>query len=151
MFGGCQTGLAILNQAKPKRITIALTTDGGCVYEAFGIYDLIRSNPIPVDVHAVGYCMSAGPVILQAGTKRTATENTQFMIHLGQESVSGEVATVRAAQKHLMSMGRRMQAILGARVDIDRNALAELIEETTYMSEDEAQSYGLIDEVTQWP
>lgn len=137
MFARCQNGLAILNQMQPKRITIELTTDGGDVYEAFGMYDLIKNNKFPVDVHAVGYCMSAGPIILQAGKYRTATATTQFMTHAGSESVAGDAASARAAHKHHEAMGKKMAEIIGYEIEL-----------TEYFDAKTAKSLGLIDEVT---
>lgn len=151
MTNRCQNGLAILNQMQPKKITIVLTTDGGCVYEAFTMHDMIKNNKYPVDIHAQGYCMSAGPVILQAGKKRTATPNTQFMLHAGQEAVAGEVGTVRIVQEHLKDMGSRMTKILSHRATRTDRQMQEIIERTTYMSAEDAHDVGLIDEVTEWP
>ena len=147
MTARCQHGLAILNQMRPKKITIVLTTDGGCVYEAFAMHDMIKSNKHPVDIHALGYCMSAGPVILQAGRKRTAAPNTQLMIHAGSESISGEVSTVRKAREHLEAMGERMFSILAARANVLSNEIQVYLDQTTYFSADEAETVGLIDEV----
>ncbi len=150
MFKRCQNGLAVINQMKPKDITIVLSTDGGCVYEALGIHDMIKGNPFPVNIHVTGYCMSAGPIILQAGKKRTASENTQLMLHLGQESVSGEVGTVRKVQEHMKSMSRTMINILTSRagksIEVER-----AVNETEYFSAHDAEELGLIDEVTEWP
>lgn len=147
MTSRCQIGLAILNQMKPKHITIVLSTDGGCVYEAFAMYDIIKSNPYPVDIHCVGYVMSAGPVILQAARRRTAAPNTQLMLHLGQETISGEVGTVRKAREHLESMGERMFEILAERATVLSGEIQQYIDETTYFTAAEACTVGLIDEV----
>jgi ATP-dependent Clp protease, protease subunit len=146
MFKRCQNGLAVLNQMKPKDITVVLTTDGGCVYEAFGIHDLIKGNAFPVNIHTTGYCMSAGPIILQAGKKRSASENTQFMVHLGQEMISGEVSTVRKVQEHMKLMSIRMINILTKRAD-QRTEVESAVEVTRYFNSWDAEEMGLIDEV----
>ena len=62
---------------------IHLTTYGGDVYAALGVYDIIKNltGDYTVNIICSGYVMSAGIPIILAGTNRCAYENTTFMIH----------------------------------------------------------------------
>lgn len=64
---------------------VLLMTCGGDLNAAFAAYDrlrlLQREHDISIEMVGVGYCLSAGVVLLQAGAKRYATPHTIFMLH----------------------------------------------------------------------
>lgn len=66
-------------------VRILLQTCGGDLNAAFAGYDsmrlLQRERDISIEMVGVGYCLSAGVVLLQAGEKRYATPHTIFMLH----------------------------------------------------------------------
>lgn len=62
-------------------INLFLSTEGGLTYDAFGLYDVLRSLASPVHIYCIGKVMSAGTVILQAADLRIAYNNTRFMVH----------------------------------------------------------------------
>lgn len=62
-------------------IILYINTFGGCVYNAFSLYDTLRSVEAPIVTIATGRCMSAGLLLLQAGDIRLATPNTRFLYH----------------------------------------------------------------------
>lgn len=67
-------------------ITITISTMGGDIMEMFAIYDAIRkvkSTGIEVETLGLGKVMSAGLLLLAAGSKgrRRAGKNTRFMFH----------------------------------------------------------------------
>lgn len=72
-----------LNTTKHKRILMHFSTLGGDDEQAFGIYDLIKNNPKPVDILVSGPCNSSGTLILQAASKRMAYANSTFLLHYG--------------------------------------------------------------------
>lgn len=69
--------------SKEKPITIHIYTDGGCEYAMFAIYDAIKQCSCDIETVAMGNVMSAGPLLVAAGTKgkRCALPNSWFMIH----------------------------------------------------------------------
>ena len=67
-------------------ITFILNSYGGDVYQALGLYDFIKGLQSEVHIKAIGACMSAATLILQAGDKRLITANTTFMMHIGSDS-----------------------------------------------------------------
>lgn len=66
-------------------IRVLLKTCGGDLNAAFAGYDhlrlLQRERDISIEMVGMGYCLSAGVVLLQAGAKRYATPHTLFMLH----------------------------------------------------------------------
>jgi ATP-dependent Clp protease protease subunit len=149
MYQRATTGLAVLNQmARCERLTICLNTLGGDVYQALAIYDLIRSNQIPVDVLIVGSCLSAGVIILQGGQRRAATPSSFLMIHDGTEEVAGEVKTVRRTIKHLDHVNEIIQNIICERVNASSDEVSRWHNRDRYFGAKEALRLGLIDWIT---
>lgn len=69
-----------------REIRLFLTTYGGELSAAFSFYDRLRllKRQFPIlsfEVVATGYCLSAGTLVLQAGTSRIAYPHTVFMLH----------------------------------------------------------------------
>ena len=120
--------------------TIVLNTIGGDFYQALGIYDSIKYSELDIKIVCNSCVMSAGMIILQAGTERVSHEHTQFMIHYGEDSnVSSDSA------KHNAKMFELMKDIIGERVKVKRRTLNAWFKSDTFFSAREAKSKGLID------
>lgn len=85
---------------KSKPIILEIDCYGGDVYHALGLYDFIRSLESEIHIHALGACMSAATLVLQAGDKRLISENCTFMMHVGSEDQSDHALNVRRWVKH---------------------------------------------------
>lgn len=70
-------------EAVADNLVVVLTTPGGNALEALAIHDYLcmLKASYRVDTVAMGYCLSAGMIILQAGDMRWATTNTYLMTH----------------------------------------------------------------------
>ena len=82
-----------LNSIDPKeKMEIFVGTGGGCEYMMFGLYDAINSVECPVHTVAIGQVMSAGPLLVAAGSKghRYAMPYCQFMVHESWEEWGNE-------------------------------------------------------------
>lgn len=79
---------------------LIISTEGGLVSEMFGIYDVMRrvqAEGTDIQTFGVGKVMSAGVLLLAAGTKghRLIGKSTQVMMH---EVSSGHFGSVREIQ-----------------------------------------------------
>ena len=83
-----------------KQITIKLNTMGGEEGAMWGIYDEMKACRCPIKVIASGSCMSAGTIIIQAGTKRVLRPNCTYMIHDGSDGYGGEKKSFENWGKH---------------------------------------------------
>lgn len=72
-----------------KMVTMIINTSGGNEYDAWAIYDTIKSLKISVKTVAQGSCMSAGTLIFLAGKTRLIAPNCVFMVHDGTEYSEG--------------------------------------------------------------
>lgn len=130
-------GLSELNDA--DYITFVLNTEGGDLYQALAIYDLIKLSSIPNKILCCGPVMSAGAVILCASEMRVATKNTQFMVHYGEEENDSPMSV-----RHNKQLYNLMKNIIGERVNISQRKLTAWFNKDTYLTTKEALECGLI-------
>ncbi len=71
-----------LDRSSNDPIYLWLFTPGGSASGAMAIYDTINMISAPVTTIAVGQCMSAGLLLLQAGKTRLAFPSCMFMYHM---------------------------------------------------------------------
>lgn len=62
-------------------IMLFINSNGGNVYDAFALGDVIRKSKTPVHTIALGWCMSAGLLIYLFGHKRYMGECATLMYH----------------------------------------------------------------------
>lgn len=136
------TLMARAQETKGYSPTIVLNTPGGDFYQALGIYDTIRYSEMEVKIVCSSCVMSAGMIILQAAHTRVSYENTQFMIHYGED---GNVSPDSA--KHNAKMFELMKTIIGHRVNVKPRTLNSWFKSDTYFTAREAISKGLIDRI----
>lgn len=135
----------------PLPIKFYISTWGGDVHGMFAIYDLMRSMLTDCEIETIGLgkVMSAGVLILAAGTKgkRKIGKNARVMLHGLQaahhgslSSLENEVAETRWIQEHMVTAlaaetnltRRRLQKILDKKVDV-------------YIGAEEAVELGIAD------
>lgn len=110
-----------LEEEKKKPLWIVLCSVGGSILYGFGIHDCIRmvaNCGREVNILAVGFVASMASVVLQAGTRRLALPNTQFLIHQASESVFSfkeEVNQLKERAQELERLNRRTMGIIAER------------------------------------
>lgn len=81
--------LVILERKGKSPITLYINTEGGCLWNALGMCDIIESTPLEVVAVGVGRIWSAGSIIMQAADHRIMTPNSTMLLHGGEISISG--------------------------------------------------------------
>jgi len=140
----------LMLQDKKKPIEILLNSGGGEVIQGLAIYDaIIAANKItPVNITAMGACMSMGAIILQSGRVRRAYPNTEFLLHEVSYGEFGRHSEHKDRAKQVARMQGRLDSILISRSKLTQDSLRELIERKDYhITASEALEHGLIDEI----
>jgi ATP-dependent Clp endopeptidase proteolytic subunit ClpP len=130
-----------------------LSTNGGNASDMFAIYDVMRQirKDCPIHTIGLGKVMSAGVLLLAAGTKgqRKIGKNCRVMIHsvlAGSEgplhNLESELSEIRYTQE------RYIQALIDE-TKITQKIMSKLLEKhvNIYLSAEEAIKYGIADEV----
>lgn len=140
--------LASLNH---KPITLVVSTYGGSVDEMFGLYDTIKFLPCPVHTVALGKVMSAGVLLLAAGTKgkRLIGSSARLMIHPVSGGAHGNVFEVmNETNEH-----KRIHDLMVEMLKRETKMSAEQIENVmksghdVYVTPVEAVAFGIVDRV----
>lgn len=135
-------------EAKEEPITLLLNTNGGDVYEALGIIDYIQTLSIPVNVIARGRAMSAGAMILCAGTGfRAASKNTTIMVHEASANIMGKSADIKANAEHIDELEEDFYKLMADKTNQDEDYWRKACRKDFYMTAEKAKELGLIDEV----
>lgn len=144
-------------QPSKKPILIILNSSGDDVYMGFAIHDIITmlvKQSIDINILANGMVASLALVILQAGTKRLASSNSQFLMHQVKESILFGTEETSEAEERTRELRRINNAMLGIIAERAGMGLEELFELSTktdvWFSAQDALKFGtkgLVDEV----
>lgn len=139
--------ISIMEQVKCEEVTLAIKSVGGDLYTGLAIYDRIKMSSKRVNTLAIGECMSAGSLILQAGDRRYATKYAQIMVHAGFESLSGTPEETEITRKHFRKLQGQMADIYVKRASVTERTIKNWLKKDTYFTAEEALEKSLIDEV----
>ncbi len=143
MIDKCLVGL--MKAADDKSVDVWLCTEGGEFYAGLAIYDLLstaRSQGKTIRIFGFGAVMSAGAIIMQAGSRRYITSLCQVMVHYGDEGADNKE---EARQNERMY--KKMVDIFMDRVTVSRRTVNKWMDKDAYFTADRAVKIGLADKV----
>lgn len=94
---GALMGVILGLSLSPEPIRLIVRSCGGAVYQALGIYDLIKAIPNEVIVEAPVGVSSAAIIVWMAGSQRLTLPDGQFLTHPiegGDKRLTEEVAAI---------------------------------------------------------
>lgn len=134
-----------------KEINFYINSPGGSVSAGLGIYDAMQHIKCPVNTTVVGMAASMAATLLAAGTgKRYALPNSRIMIHqplIHGGGISGQVTDIEITARELIRTKEKMAGILAKHTGQTLEKILADTERDRYLSAEEAQAYGLVDEV----
>jgi ATP-dependent Clp protease protease subunit len=132
-----------------KDVFLYVNSPGGHVSSGLAIYDTIQYIRSDVATVCMGQAASMGALLLCAGTKgkRSALPHSRIMIHQPWGGVQGQAADIEIHAKELLILRERMNNILAAHTGQPLKKIEKDTDRNYFMSAEEAQEYGLIDEV----
>ena len=132
-----------------KDIYLYINSPGGVVTAGLAIYDTMQYIKPDVSTICIGQAASMGSVLLTAGAKgkRFALPMSRIMIHQPLGGAQGQSTDIQIQAKEILRIREVINEIL---VKTTGQKLEKVIEDTerdNFMTADEANAYGLIDEV----
>ena len=136
-------------QDPDKDIQFYINSPGGSVTAGMAIFDTMRYIKCDVATICVGMAASMGAFLLSAGTKgkRMALPNAEIMIHQPSAGTQGQITDMAIHMKRLQTIKERMNRILSENCGQSIETVTAACERDTFMSAEEAKSFGLIDRV----
>ena len=145
--------LLYLDAQDPSRdINLYVNSPGGMVTAGLAVYDTMQYIRAPITTICMGMAMSFGALLLAAGTKgkRYALPHARIMIHqplIWGEGISGQATDIEIESKEIVHTKERLTEILAQHTGQKPEKIKADSERNYYMSAEEAQKYGIIDEV----
>jgi ATP-dependent Clp protease, protease subunit len=143
--------LLYLESVDPDRdIIMYINSPGGSFTSLMAIYDTMQFARPDVQTYCLGQAASAAAVLLAAGTpgKRFALPNSRILIHQpAMEGVYGQVSDLEIQANEIQRVRRLMESTLARHTNRDAEQIRADIERDKILTADEAQAYGIVDEV----
>src|SRR5438105_10949264 len=132
-----------------KDVVMYINSPGGQVYSGLAIYDTMQYVKCDVQTICVGIAMSMGAVLLSGGTKgkRMALPNAKILIHQVSGGFQGQATDIEIQARETIALKRRLEEILSEHTGRPTEQVAKDMERDYFMTSQEAQEYGIIDNV----
>ena len=132
-----------------KDIQIYINSPGGQVYSGLAIYDTMQYVKPDIQTTCIGIAMSMGAVILAGGAKgkRVALPNAKILIHQVSGGFQGQATDIEIQARETINLKRRLEEILAEHTGKPTEQVAKDMERDCFLTSQEAQEYGIIDNV----
>ena len=134
---------------KNQDISIYINSPGGSVTAGLAIYDTMRFVKCDVATYCMGQAASMGAVLLSAGTKgkRYALPNSRIMIHQPWGGARGTATDIEIQAAEIERLKGTLNQILANHSGQELEKVTKDTDRDYFMSAEEAQNYGLVDNV----
>ncbi len=142
--------LLFLEAENPKKeIAMYINSPGGVVTAGLAIYDTMQYIRPAVHTLCVGQAASAASLLLCAGNKgeRFSLPNARILVHQPSASYYGQAADIARHAQEIVKLKRRLNEIYARHTGQSVEAVEKALDRDTYMTAEEAKTFGLIDAV----
>jgi len=149
----CESNLEPITKKIYKPIEFIVSTQGGSASEMFSIYDMMRHVQKDFEIHTlgIGKVMSAGVLILAAGTKgkRKIGENCRVMIHSVIGGTQGPIHDMENEMDEIRWTQKQYFKAISDNSNMSMEYLEDLARKKMdiYLTAHEAVALGLADEI----
>ncbi|MBB6521987.1 ATP-dependent Clp endopeptidase proteolytic subunit ClpP [Pseudoteredinibacter isoporae] len=132
-----------------KDIHLYINSPGGSVTAGMSIYDTMQFIKPDVSTMCIGQACSMGSFLLSSGAegKRYCLPNARTMIHQPSGGAQGQATDIHIQAQEILKIRQRLNEILAKNTGKSVDQIAEDTERDNFMSAEESQEYGLVDQV----
>ncbi|MEZ5650605.1 MAG: ATP-dependent Clp endopeptidase proteolytic subunit ClpP [Burkholderiaceae bacterium] len=144
--------LLFLESENPdKDVSLYINSPGGSVSAGLAIYDTMQFVKPDVSTLCMGLAASMGAFLLAAGAKgkRYALPNARIMIHQPSGGAQGQASDIEIHAREILYTRERLNRILSDVTGQPVETVAQDTDRDRFMSSEDAQNYGIIDQVLQ--
>jgi ATP-dependent Clp protease protease subunit len=138
---------AFLEKAKNADITVDINSPGGMVYAGFEIYNLLKDYPGKVTARVMSLAASAASMIMCAADHVQISPLAQIMIHNVQCQGTGDYRDFQKTAEELKQLNKVSVQCYIQKTGKTEEELLKLMDNTTFMSAQEAVKNGFADEI----
>lgn len=142
--------MLFLESEDPKKdISLYINSPGGAVYAGMAIYDTMLYVKPNISTICVGLAASFGAVLLAAGEKgkRYALPHSRVMLHQPAGGAQGQAVDIDIHAREILKMRETLNEILSDHTGQPVEAIAKDTDRDFFMSADDSQKYGIIDDI----
>jgi ATP-dependent Clp protease protease subunit len=142
--------LLFLEAENPKKeIHMYINSPGGLVTAGMAIYDTMQYVRPKIHTYCIGQAASMGSLLLCSGEKgfRYALPNARVMVHQPSASFYGQAADIARHAQEIVKLKKRLNEIYAKHTGQTVEAIEKMLDRDTYLTGEEAKSFGLIDNV----
>ena len=141
--------LFLESEGPDKDIYLYINSPGGLVTAGMAIYDTMKYIRCDVSTLCVGQAASMGAHLLASGTKgkRFALPNARIMIHQPLGGFQGQATDIEIHAREILKLKERLNEMMAEQTGQPLEKVAEDVERDYFLTAEEANEYGLIDEV----
>ena len=134
-----------------KDISFYINSPGGVVTSGMSIYDTMQYIRPDVSTLCVGQAASMGSLLLAGGAKgkRFALPNARIMVHQPSGGFQGQATDIEIHAQEILKIRARLNEIYAEHTGKPDETIADALERDKFYTADEAQVFGLIDEVVE--
>ncbi|MGY8956640.1 MAG: ATP-dependent Clp endopeptidase proteolytic subunit ClpP [Alphaproteobacteria bacterium] len=134
-----------------KDISFYINSPGGVVTSGMSIYDTMQYIRPDVSTLCVGQAASMGSLLLAGGAKgkRFALPNARIMVHQPSGGFQGQATDIEIHAQEILKIRARLNEIYAEHTGKPVETIANALERDKFYTADEAQVFGLIDEVVE--
>jgi len=141
--------LYLESEGSNQDIQMYINSPGGVIYSGLGIYDTMQYIESPIATICVGLAASMGSVLLAAGEdgRRACLPNSRVMMHQPMGGTEGQATDIQIQAKEIAWLKKRIYQIFAHHTGKDIDQIEEDADRNHWLSAEEAQDYGLVDNV----
>ncbi|CAN0495982.1 unnamed protein product [Laminaria digitata] len=134
-----------------KDISFYINSPGGVVTSGLSIYDTMQYIRPDVSTLCVGQAASMGSLLLAGGAKgkRFALPNARIMVHQPSGGFQGQATDIEIHAQEILKIRARVHEIYAEHTWQSVEKIADALERDKFYTAQEAQAFGLIDEVVE--
>ena len=130
-----------------SKINLRINSLGGSVFSAIAIYNVLKTHSAEIVAHIDGICASSATIIASSANKVIMPKNALYMIHNPATMVYGESKDLEKTVELLDVVKDTIIETYMTKTLQSKEKLAELMDNETWLTADEAKSLGFIDEI----
>lgn len=140
-----------LMELEVDEIVVNIHSLGGFIDDGIAIHDALASHPAKVTTIVTGFTASAATVIAQAGDVRKISANAMYLVHEAWGVSIGTSEQMMETVEFLDTLNDKMADLYARRAKKDKEKYRSLMAERAgagkWITAEEAESFGLVDEV----
>ena len=129
-------------------INLRINSLGGDVFDGMAMYNVIKRREAKTTVYIEGIAASIATIIALGADEVIMAENSLFMIHNAWGGTSGEAKDMRKTAETLDKITSELTDIYVKKTGLSFEAIADMMDEETWLNAEEAFALGFIDTIS---